>query len=79
MSMPYLVQGCIDGRTLAVTAATAKAAFATAIEWHIAKKFAGVSISDGNKIYSIDEFAAAIALQEIAETMESTSTKRECQ
>ena len=67
--MPYLVQGCIDDRTLAVTANTANEAFAKAIEWHVAKKYTDVSIYDGSKIYSIDEFASAMALQEIANTV----------
>ena len=33
--MPFLVQGCIDDHTLAVTTATAKEAFAKAVEWHV--------------------------------------------
>jgi hypothetical protein len=67
--MPYLVQGCIDDRTLAVTANTANEAFAKAIERHVAKKYTDVSIYDGSKLYSIDEFASAMALQEIANTV----------
>ena len=67
--MPYLVQGCIDDHTLAVTAGTAKEAFAKAIEWHVIEKFSNVSIYNGSKLYSIDEFATAMALQEIANTV----------
>jgi hypothetical protein len=67
--MPFLVQGCIDDRTLAVTANTAKEAFAKAIEWHVAEEYTDVSIYDGSKIYSIHEFASAMALQEIADTV----------
>ena len=63
------MQGCIDDRTLAVTANTAKEAFAKAIEWHVAEKYMDVSIYDGRKLYSIDEFASAMALQEIANTV----------
>lgn len=74
--MPFLVQGCIDDCPLAVTAATAKAAFATAIEWQIAKKFTSVTISDDNRTYSIDEFAVAMALEEISETMEASANDR---
>lgn len=74
--MPYTVQGYINDQTLTVTAATARAAFATAIEWRIAKKLANVSIADGNKIYSIDEFATAMALQEIAKTVEASANDR---
>jgi hypothetical protein len=71
--MPYLVQGCIDGRTLAVTANTAKEAFSKAIEWHVAGKYTDVSIYDGSQIYSIDEFASAMALQEIANTVSTAN------
>ena len=53
--MPYLVQGCIDDHTLAVTEDTAKEAFAKAIEWHVVEKFSGVSIYDGARMYSIDD------------------------
>ena len=76
MHMPYLVQGCIDDRTLAVTADTAKDAFAKAIEWHVAEGLSSVSIYDGAVIYSIDEFASAIALQAIANTVEAAAPKR---
>ena len=51
--MPFLVQGCIDDHTLAVTTATAKVALAKAVEWHVTE--ADVSIYDGVKIYSIEQ------------------------
>ena len=35
----------------------------------MAKKSTDVSIYDGSKLYSIDEFASAMALQEIANTV----------
>jgi hypothetical protein len=54
--MPYLVQAQIDDHTLAVTTATAKEAFAKAVEWHVTGRFTHVSISDGIKTYSIDAF-----------------------
>jgi hypothetical protein len=69
--MPFLVQGCIDDHTLAVTTATAKEAFAKAVEWHVAE--VDVSIYDGVKIYSIAEFSLAMALQEIANTVEAAA------
>lgn len=40
-----------------------------AIEWHVAEEYTDVSIYDGSKIYSIHEFASAMALQEIADTV----------
>ena len=42
--MPFLVQGCLDKRTLAVRTATAKEAFAKAVEWSIAERVTDVSI-----------------------------------
>jgi hypothetical protein len=71
--MPFLVQGCIDDHTLAVTTATAQEAFAKAIEWHVAERFTNVSIYDGTKVYSIDAFSVAMALLEIANTVEATA------
>ena len=38
-------------------------------------RFTNVSIYDGNKLYSIDEFASAVALQEIANTAEVASAE----
>jgi hypothetical protein len=72
--MPFLVQATIDDHTLAVTTETAKEAFAKAVEWHVAERFTDVSIYDGIKSYSIDEFASVMALQGIANTVESAAT-----
>jgi hypothetical protein len=72
--MPFLVQATIDDHTLAVTTETAKEAFAKAVEWHVAERFTDVSIYDGIKSYSIGEFASVMALQEIANTVESAAT-----
>ena len=71
--MPFLVQGCLDDHTLAVTTATAKEAYAKAVEWHVTGRFAYVSISDSTKTYSIDAFALAMALLEIAKTVEAAA------
>ena len=67
--MPFLVQGCLDDHTLAVTTATAKEAFAKAVEWHVVNGFGGVSISDGHKRFTIAEFSWTMASQEIANTV----------
>ena len=74
-AMPHAisVQGSLDDHTLAVTAYTAKEAFAKAIEWHVVEKFSGVSIYDGDRIYSIDEFASVMSLREIAKTVEAAA------
>ena len=71
--MPFLVQGCIDDHALAVTTATAKEAFAKAIGWHVTERLADVSIYDGVKLYSIEEFSSVMALQEIANTVEAAA------
>jgi hypothetical protein len=67
--MPFLVEGCLNNRTLAVTTATAKEAFARAVEWSIAERVTDVSIYDGSRSYSIGEFASVMALLEIAKTV----------
>jgi hypothetical protein len=67
--MPFTLEGYIDDFRLEVTTRTAKKAFAEAIEWHVAKQFSAVSISDGSRCYSIAEFAEAMALEEIADTL----------
>jgi hypothetical protein len=71
--MPFLVQGCIDDHTLAVTTATAKEAFAKAVEWQVAQGFTDILIYDGVTNYSIDAFSVAMALLEIAKTIEATA------
>jgi hypothetical protein len=71
--MTFLVQGSLDDHALAETANTAKEAFAKAIEWHVVEEFSGVSIYDGARMYSIDEFASVMALREIANTVEATA------
>ena len=71
--MPFSVQACLDDHTLAVTAATAKEAFAKAIEWHKSGRFTSVSINDKTKSYSIDAFALAMALLDIAKTVNAVS------
>ena len=67
--MPFLVQGRLDDVTLTATTATPKEAFAKAIEWQVAERFADVTISHGNNTYSIDEFASVMARLEIEITL----------
>ena len=71
--MPFLVQGCIDDHTLAVTTATAKEAFAKAVEWQVAQGFTDILIYDGVTNYSIDAFSLAMVLLWIASTVEAAS------
>jgi hypothetical protein len=69
--MPFHVHGHVDDHLLEATANTAKAAFATAIEWCVARRLTAVLISDGNRNYSIAEFAFVMAMAEIAKTADS--------
>ena len=67
-SMSFLVKGFLDDHSLSTTIATAKEAFAKAIEWHDTGRFSNVTISDDSKSYSIVAFALAMAHLEIAKT-----------
>ena len=69
--MPFLVQAYLDDHALTATAATAKDAFAKAIEWHVVGRLIDISISDGTRSYSITEFSSVMALAEIANTVEA--------
>lgn len=51
---------------LSATTATAKEAFAKAVEWRVLGRFDDISITDGNTTYSIEAFSVAMALLEIA-------------
>jgi hypothetical protein len=68
--MPFSVKGYYADRPRMVTKETARRAFAKAVEWHVVERFTDVTISDGKKSYSIDEFSLAMALQAIANTVE---------
>ena len=68
--MPFLVQANIDDHTLAEATETAKDAFAKAVEWHVVQRLINVTINDGTKSYTITEFSSAMALLEIANTVE---------
>ena len=70
-TMPFLIWAYVDDHALSTTAQTAKDAFAKAIEWHIVRKLADVSISDGSRSYSITQFSLMMALAEIATTIET--------
>jgi hypothetical protein len=59
--MPFSVKASIDDHTLTADADTAKEAFAKAVEWHVAERLTGISLSDGIKNYSIAEFSSVMA------------------
>lgn len=63
--MTFIVTARIDDRLVVASAKTAREAFAEAVEWKT-KNLTGVTISDGAKVYSVQEFAKAMALSEIA-------------
>jgi hypothetical protein len=69
--MSFSVSAYLDDHLVSVTTETAKEAFAKAVEWHVVGKLTDVSISDGITSYSIGGFASAMALQEIAKTIEA--------
>ena len=69
--MPFVVKGHVDDLMLTANAETAKEAFAKAVEWHVAKGFSSVSISNGHKRFTIAEFSWTMASQEIASTLAS--------
>jgi hypothetical protein len=67
--MPFFVEAYLDDCKLTSTGKTAEKAFAEAIDWHVAKQFSGVSISDGSRSYSIAEFSEVLAFRGIAEAV----------
>lgn len=75
--MRFLVQAWLDDHALTVSTATAKEAFAKAVEWHVTGRFTRVSITDSTKTYSIEAFALAMALLEIAKTINSGESRTE--
>lgn len=74
--MPFLLQANADDHVLSATFETAKEAFAKAVEWHVVGRFRDISIDDGTKTYSIDEFSSVMALSEIANTVKIDGTER---
>jgi hypothetical protein len=73
MPMPFSVSAYVHGRLVSATTETAKEAFAKAVEWHVVRQLTDVSISDGDKSYSIAEFSSTMALTEIAHTVNDTA------
>jgi hypothetical protein len=71
--MAFVVQAHTDDHTLSATTETATDTFAKAVEWQAVHKFAGVTISDGVRSFSIAEFASAMASLDIANTLDATS------
>ena len=58
--MPFSVKANID-QQVAVPIESAREAFAKAVEWHVVEKLIDISISDGIRSWSIDEFSLLIA------------------
>jgi len=71
--MTFSVTAYVDNCLVSATTENAKEAFAKAVEWHVVRKLTDISISDGIKSYSIDGFASAMALREIANTVETAA------
>lgn len=62
--MPFTVKARIDGHVISARVKTAKAAFAKAVDWQVAKQLDDVVISDGRNDFSIAEFSEHMALIE---------------
>jgi hypothetical protein len=75
-TMIFHVHAHVDDHMFKATAKTARDAFAKAIEWRIVGRLTDISISDGNRSYSIAEFASVMALAEIANTKASAEQNR---
>lgn len=73
--MPFVVKAQADDLMLTANAETAKEAFARAVDWHVAKGFRAVSISDGHKHFTIAEFSWTMASQEIANTVNAADVR----
>lgn len=58
--MPFSVYAYVDDHLVSMSTETAKEAFAKAVEWHVVRKLADISISDGVRKYSIAEFSSVI-------------------
>ena len=64
--MPFEVKAWVYGRLQTAYAASAKEAFALAVEWQVVNCAWGVSIGDGTRHFTVAEFAWAMASEEIA-------------
>ena len=64
--MAYFVEASVEDCTVLTTAQTANEAFAKAIEWQASKQAPEITINDGDKNYSIADFAEMMAQSEIA-------------
>ena len=58
--MPYSLSANAGDYPLSMNAATAKEAFAKAVEWQVVGGLTDILISDGVNCYTIAEFAAAL-------------------
>ena len=58
--MPFSVEAYLNNHALTVSAETAQEAFAKAVEWHVVGRFSDVTISDGIKSYSLEDFSSVI-------------------
>ena len=59
--MPFVVKAFIDDHALTVSLETEKEALAQAVEWHVVQRLGDISISQGSRSYSIEEFSALVA------------------
>jgi hypothetical protein len=69
--MAFVIQAHADDHTLSATTDAAPDAFAKAIEWQAVHKFTDVTISDGDRSFTI-EFALSMAFLDITKTVGAT-------
>jgi hypothetical protein len=74
--MAFVIQAHIEDHTLSAITETAKEAFSKAVEWQAVHKLTCVTISDGVRSFSITDFASAMAVLEIANTVGDPSDRR---
>jgi hypothetical protein len=75
--MAFVVRAHTDNHAITVPTVTATEAFAKALEWHVSGRFAQIVICDDIKTYSLETFSLAMALLEIAKTLDSAELKAE--
>lgn len=66
--MPFfIVEAYADDCKVTANHWSAQMAFADAVDWRLVKRLSNVAISDGNKVYSIREFATVLKQPETPE------------
>jgi type II secretory pathway component GspD/PulD (secretin) len=70
--MAFVVSALVDGRVTVRTFETAPQSFAVAVDWHV-RKLVGVRLFDGNRTFTVYEFAEYYASSDFRVTAASLS------